>query len=140
MCSIVFMSNTVYVPVRMPQELVEAIDIRAVRENRKRSQVIVMVLGEVFGVGTKNDAVRGSGGDASGSPKRSRDRASLPVLQATAGESVNVHQVQSVRSELAGRGNAPAGLLESRPPRSPSEKCPHGNRNAAYCRAIGGEC
>ena len=57
LCSSVFVSNTVYVPVRMRPELVRAIDLRAARENRKRSQMIVVVLEEVFREG--GDAVRG---------------------------------------------------------------------------------
>ena len=53
------MSGTQHVSVRMPAELVAAIDLRAARENRSRGQVVVLVLRSEFGLNT--DGVRGAG-------------------------------------------------------------------------------
>jgi hypothetical protein len=50
MCQHVCVSGTQHVSVRMPAELVAAIDQRAARENRSRGQVVVLVLGSAFGV------------------------------------------------------------------------------------------
>lgn len=143
LCSIVFMSNTIYVPVRMPKELVEAIDIRAVRENRKRSQVIVMVLGEVFGARSKNDDGRGPRGEQDRPIERTGNTESVPVLPKAEGTEKHVYPVQPVRHKLAGRRDAPAELLESGPEGgawSPASKCGHGYQNRFVCRAHNGGC
>ena len=61
MCSNVFMGGTKHITMRMPEELVDAIDRRAERDQRSRSQVAVLVLEREFGDGKvkgQSDQVR----------------------------------------------------------------------------------
>ena len=94
------------------------------------------------------DKPRGSNGTGSSktpisqrsSHKRSGDDAAVPLVRPAKSPAKRLHPVPPVRGELAERGDALPGLPVERPPLGANQKCPHGERNAAYCRAIGGEC
>lgn len=64
----VFMGGTKHVTMRIPDELVEAIDARAKRDQRSRSQVAVMILEAEFGgsdgvLGNREGSGTGSSAD-----------------------------------------------------------------------------
>jgi hypothetical protein len=91
--------------------------------------------------GNSKDADTGrAGSDAAGSDERTGNGAAMPVLRKGKGSKERLHPLPAVRDKLVVGGDGPAGLPESRPSRSASEKCPHGKLNAAYCRATGGGC
>ena len=91
--------------------------------------------------GNSKDADTGrAGSDAAVSDERTGNGAAMPVLRKGKGSKERLYLLPAVRDKLVVGGDGPAGLPESRPSRSASEKCPHGKLNAAYCRATGGGC
>jgi hypothetical protein len=118
MCQHVCVSGTQHVSVRMPAELVAAIDLRAARENRSRGQVVVLVLRSEFGLnlggkhGTEDDDVRGAGGGEAGEAGGSGDGAAVSVLPKAEGTAERLHAMQSVRGKLAGRRGPVEGPAE----------------------------
>jgi len=95
---------------------------------------------EKIGNSSAHDDTRGTAVDATGGDGRIGNGAAVPILRKAKGKPEQLHPVQRLRSELAGGGDAPAGLPQPRTTGSPFEKCPHGKLNAAYCRATGGGC
>jgi predicted transcriptional regulator len=147
LCYTVFMGNTVHITVRLPIETVARVDAEALRLKRSRSWVIAWILSDVELFhkeavnGSSKDADTGrAGSDAAGSDERTGNGAAMPVLRKGKGSKERLHPLPAVRDKLVVGGDGPAGLPESRPSRSASEKCPHGKLNAAYCRATGGGC
>ena len=72
--------------------------------------------------------------------ERSRNGARLPVLQKAESVAERLYPVQPLRDKLVERRDEPSELPELRPASVAPGSCPHGKRNAAYCRATGGIC
>lgn len=90
--------------------------------------------------GVKNDELRGAGSVSAGASVGSGNGAGVPVLPKTKSKKDGLHSLRTVRSELACGGDAPAKLPERGPASIAPKSCPHGEFNAAYCRAKGGPC
>ena len=123
--------------IRLSPDLIADLDAEAASLDRSRSWVI---LRRLFNGNSKDVDVRGATDESSGPVGRSGNGTAVPVLRKTKGAKERLHPVLAVRRELVVRGDGIAGLPESRPSRSASEKCPHGKLNAAYCRLTGGGC
>lgn len=131
------------IAVRIPDDVIQFID----GVKGKRSAVIVEALKAYFYCGAGQPAPRGrnadtrvTGADERRPAQRSGNGAAVPVLQKAKSGKKHVHPVQPVRDELAGRRDAPAKLPEPKPSGGKVGGCPHGKRNEAYCRYVGGGC
>jgi hypothetical protein len=129
------MANTTHVTVRLPSELVAEIDEQARVEHRSRAGVILLRLtGELNGI----DSLVHN--DPRGENQRARAGAGLPILPISEGEQKRVHKMQPLRHQLDEQRDASAQLPKLGPESTAPGSCPHGKRNAAYCRATGGRC
>src|SRR6185437_5804605 len=122
------------ISLRIQDELMVEIDRLAESDGRSRNSFIVRALEGMYGNGRVDGSESGSsvggGGDGTG----------VSVVRKAEGDKKLLHPVQPLRGELAGRGDAPAQLPPAGPASSSPGSCPHGKRNAAYCRATGGGC
>lgn len=85
--------------------------------------------------------IRGTGSIERGPEKRSGNSGTMPVLPQAKSRKKQLHPLQSVRSELASRGNGPAQLSQQEPGSGKIGSCPHvKGRTEAYCRILGGGC
>ena len=133
------MSRTsAHTAIRLPLEIANAVKARAVEERRSVSWVIVECCREVL-LGDDADG-RAKGTVEEGDARREGDGTAVPILRNAKGGKKRLYPVQSVRRELAQRGNEPSGVSGTRPASSAAGSCPHGKRNEAYCRYIGGGC
>ena len=78
--------------------------------------------------------------DARRANERSGNGTRLPILQQAQSKPERLHPVQPLRGELAGLGDESAQLPQPGPASCKAGSCPHGKRNAAYCRQLGGGC
>lgn len=123
------------ISLRIPDDLLAAVDGLAQSDGRSRNSFVVRTLrGAIHGNGRIDEQ------HASATPSGSGHRTELPVLPEAKGRKKQLHPVQPLRRELAGRRDAPAELPQRGSEGGSPDRCPHGKLNEAYCRAIQGGC
>ena len=137
-----YMNNRMSYTLRVPMDVMEAIDALTRERGCSRAEVVIEAMREKIeriNHGTANSTT-GAGRSEERKTGGSGDGAAVPVLPKAEGKPKRLREVQSLRGELAGRGDEPTQLPESGPASIKSGSCPHGKANAARCRASGGGC
>ena len=101
------MANTTHVSLRLPCNLVDAVDAQARATERSRAKVIEMCLRGTYGHSGTDEQHAGA------AVERSGNGAAVSVLQEAEGAEKRLHPVQSVRDELAAFRNACTSVLTS---------------------------